>query len=204
MRLPWQKPTVQQQLVKDVKSALANQLTQNFTANFMGGFVASAAVAATQQITTILGWKKVPVVTADPEEDKKDQESIYNSFQAKVNGDRDTRYGTPDSIDIKAFANDDMDPKDRAAIYDVIDAINEVNYIDRTGQVRDEEAKQEENRQVEEETGNVSEPQKTSTPMFNLQNLLAPILNQFVSIAMTVVGMLFTVKLLGYLDKIKV
>lgn len=203
MKFPWSKPTMKEQMVSEMKNALSSQIITQFSGSFMSGAFSGIAEKGVQTLVTVMGWKKVPLVEADSKEDQEDQDAIYNDFMSRVNGDRNVVHGVPDPIDMKAFSNDTLSEDDREDAHRIIDAINEAMEINRTGTYRTHETMEEENRRIEEETGNTTEKRPINI-LGLFMNTLTPIITQFMNIAIAMIGMAFACKMIDMIDKIHI
>lgn len=133
------------------------------------------------------------VVHVEEKDDEADQNMIYSEFMSELNGDRDAEYPVPDNIGIVLFDQDTVDDNERLEMIDTMDAINESNELERTGEGRTLESIKKETDQMAEVAYHTQQSQKRESWKHNI----AVILNPFLRVAAIIVvgfGMMLIVR----------
>lgn len=197
MKFPWTKVSPGQQLLADMKKSMISAMEEQMSFCFC--MTNGTTEAATKKLfKTILGGKKVPLITADEKEDRAEQDRIYASTMSIVNGDRNAVQYPPDEIQMNAFTNDTLTEEEREEANDIIDIINEANQINRTGVYRTEESLRKETEEPNEE-----KPSSLGEILLNqVFRIVQPMINLSMSLAATMLTIAFMTKFIQVLEKL--
>lgn len=133
------------------------------------------------------------VVHVDEKDDEADQNMIYSEFMSEMNGDRDAEYPVPENISMVLFDNDAVPEEERMEMIDTMDAINESNELERTGEGRTLESIKRETDQMAEAASEIQKSQKRESWAHNLAVILTPLVR--VAVILTVgFGMMVIVR----------
>lgn len=194
--------TPSQQMVADIKVATIGSIQSQLSTLIMGIVGGVSTYKEQKKYRIIMKGKAVEEVHADPKKEEEEQDSIYSEFMSVMNGDPDIVYDIPPEIEINAFDNDSRTEEERDEIYNIIDAINEANDINRDGTYRTPESV----RKEEEESRQKASAETNRSQTTNIREIVAeiikPIVNTMVVMFTSIVSLIMISKVSDIIDKI--